>query len=211
MMEIEFDHKALMQHAQVLESLMLDIEHGGSRSLIGGQKSLYNSIRRYMADAETELRKLTIGTMGIANDPRASRYGVSRDKVRSKKGLIWGQIKIFQPKTAGNRKNTYVQPRKLDQNPHQRGGNRVPRGERTNTVMHYGPHDRQWILRFINSGTGDRMAGTRGGRLSGNRGSIAPRNFFRGAGERALTQAADNLATLIDTELEAMLNKKSTA
>ena len=86
MMEIEFDHKALMQHAQVLESLMLDIEHGGSRSLIGGQKSLYNSIRRYMADAETELRKLTIGTMGLPNDPRASRYGVSRDKVRSKKG-----------------------------------------------------------------------------------------------------------------------------
>ena len=76
--------------------------------------------------------------------------------------------------------------------------------------MHYGPVDRQWILRFINSGTGERTAGTRGGRLSGNRGSIAPRNFFRGAGERALTKAADNLATLIDTELEAMLNKKST-
>jgi hypothetical protein len=74
--------------------------------------------------------------------------------------------------------------------------------------MHYGPHDRQWILRFINSGTGDRTAGTRGGRLSGNRGSIAPRNFFSGAGGRALTRAADNLATLIDTELEAMLNKK---
>jgi hypothetical protein len=77
--------------------------------------------------------------------------------------------------------------------------------------MHYGPHDRQWILRFINSGTSDRMAGSRGGRLSGNRGSIAARNFFSGTGERALTKAAENLATLIDTELEAMLNKKSTA
>jgi hypothetical protein len=75
--------------------------------------------------------------------------------------------------------------------------------------MHYGPIDRQWILRFINSGTKDRTAGTRGGRLSGNRGSIAARNFFRGAGDRALTKAADNLAMLINTELEAMLNKKS--
>jgi hypothetical protein len=84
----------------------------------------------------------------------------------------------------------------------------VLRGERTNTVMHYGPHDRQWILRFINSGTSERMAGTRGGRMSGNRGSIAARNFFSSAGERALAQAADNLAMLIDTELEAMLNKK---
>ena len=43
---------------------------------------------------------------------------------------------------------------------------------------------------------------------TGSRGAIAPRNFFRGAGERALAQAADNLATLIDTELEAILNKK---
>ena len=77
--------------------------------------------------------------------------------------------------------------------------------------MHYGPHDRQWILRFINSGTSERMAGSRGGRLSGNRGNIAPRNFFRGAGERALEKAANNLATLIDNELEAMLNKKSTS
>ena len=84
----------------------------------------------------------------------------------------------------------------------------MPRGTRTDTVMHYGPHDRQWILRFINSGTSDRMAGTRGGRLSGSRGAIAPRNFFRGSGERALSQAASNLATLIDTELEAILNKK---
>ena len=74
--------------------------------------------------------------------------------------------------------------------------------------MHYGPHDRQWILRFINSGTTDRQAGTRGGSLSGNRGLIAPRNFFRGAGEQALIRATDNLANLIDTELEAILNKQ---
>ena len=183
MMEIEFDHKALMQHAQVLESLMLDIEHGGSRSLIGGQKSLYNSIRRYMADAETELRKLTIGSMGLPNDPRASRYGVSRDKVRSKKGLIYGQIKIYQPKTAGNRKNTYVQPRKLDQNPHQRGGNRVPRSARTQQMLDYGPRDRGMILRWLSGGTGQRTAGTRNGKLHGNRGSISARSEERRVGK----------------------------
>ena len=74
--------------------------------------------------------------------------------------------------------------------------------------MHYGPHDRQWILRIVNSGTVERTAGTRGGRLSGNRGSIAPRNFFTGAATPALQQAADNLANLIDTELENILNKK---
>ena len=74
--------------------------------------------------------------------------------------------------------------------------------------MHYGPHDRQWILRIINSGTTDRMAGTRNGRLNGNRGSIAARNFFTSAATPALQQAAKNLANLIDTELMNILNKK---
>lgn len=204
MMEIEFDHKALMQHAQVLESLMLDIEHGGSRSLVGGQKSLYNSIRRYMADAETELRKLTIGTMGIANDPRASRYGVSRDKVRSKKGLIWGQIKIYQPKTAGSMKSTYKQPRKLDQNPHQRGGNRVPRSARTQQVLDYGPRDRGFILRFLEGGTGQRTAGTRNGRLGGNRGSISPRHYFSRSVNSHVDTVMEHLAQRIDQRIEEL-------
>ena len=207
MMEIEFDHKALIQHAQVLESLMLDIEHGGSRSLIGGQKSLYNSIRRYMADAETELRKLTIGTMGIANDPRASRYGVSRDKVRSKKGLIYGQIKIYQPKTAGNRKNTYVQPRKLDQNPHQRGGNRVPRSARTQQMLDYGPRDRGMILRWLSGGTGNRTAGTRNGKLHGNRGSISARNYFGRSVNSHVDTVLEHLAQKIDAKIEELTNK----
>ena len=204
MMEIEFDHKALMKHAQVLESLMLDIEHGGSRSLVAGQKSLYNSIRRYMADAETELRKLTIGTMGIANDPRASRYGVSRDKVRSKKGLIWGQIKIYQPKTAGSMKSTYKQPRKLDQNPHQRGGNRVPRSARTQQVLDYGPRDRGFILRFLEGGTGQRTAGTRNGRLGGNRGSISPRHYFSRSVNSHVDTVMEHLAQRIDQRIEEL-------
>lgn len=83
------------------------------------------------------------------------------------------------------------------------------RGARTNKVMHYGPLDRQWILRIVNSGTTDRMAGTRGGRLSGNRGSIAARNFFGPAATKALQKAANNLSEMIDQELMKMLNKKN--
>jgi hypothetical protein len=73
--------------------------------------------------------------------------------------------------------------------------------------MHYGPHDRQWILRIVNSGTANREAGTRGGRLSGNRGAIAARNFFEPAATAALMKAAGSLATMIDAELEDMLSK----
>ena len=165
------------------------------------QKALQKLIRKVIMEARTELVSAARNAMG--SDPRGAAHGI-RTTVYKK--ILGGNINILNMRKKAGSPTNYEPPRKL--RPHQRGGNRVPRGKRTDTVMHYGPHDRQWILRFVNSGTSDRMAGSRGGRLSGNRGSIAPRNFFRGAAERALTQATVALANLIDTELEAMLNKK---
>jgi hypothetical protein len=51
------------------------------------------------------------------------------------------------------------------------------------------------------------MAGTRGGRISGNRGSIAARNFFKPLGDRALGIMRDNLAAAIEAELSKILNE----
>lgn len=167
------------------------------------QKALQKLIRKALMEVRPELVAAARGAMG--SDPRGAANGI---RLSVYKKILGGNVNILNSRKAG-KPTTYEPPRKLQ--PHQRGGNRVPRGTRTDTVMHYGPHDRQWILRFLNSGTSDRMAGSRGGRLSGNRGSIAARNFFGRAGSSALTKAAENLATLIDTELEAMLNKKSTA
>lgn len=166
------------------------------------QKALQKLIRQALMDVRPELVSAARGAMG--SDPRGAAQGI---RLSVYKKILGGNVNILNMRRKAGSPTSYEPPRKL--RPHQRGGNRVQRGERTNKVMHYGPHDRQWILRFINSGTSDRMAGSRGGRLSGNRGNIAPRNFFRGAGERALTKATNNLATLIDNELEAMLNKKS--
>ena len=67
--------------------------------------------------------------------------------------------------------------------------------------MHYGPLDRGFILRFQNSGTGNRSI-----QPSGNRGSLSAKNFFAPAADRVLAQAADNLAGLIETELSKILN-----
>jgi hypothetical protein len=64
--------------------------------------------------------------------------------------------------------------------------------------MSYEGADRAFILRFLNAGTDNREAGTRGGRMSGNRGRIAPRNFFANSSHKAMQQAADQLNTLID-------------
>ena len=71
--------------------------------------------------------------------------------------------------------------------------------------MSYSGLDRGFILRFLNAGTDDREAGTRGGRLSGARGRLAPSHFFRPAGERALAQAAQNLATMIEEQLAEIM------
>lgn len=167
------------------------------------QKALQKLIRKALMEVRPELVAAARGAMG--SDPRGAANGI---RLSVYKKILGGNVNILNSRKAG-KPTTYEPPRKL--RPGQRGGNRVPRGQRTNDMMHYGPYDRQFILRFINSGTDDRMAGSRGGRLSGNRGRIAARNFFGRAGSSALTKAADKLATLIDTELEAMLNKKSTA
>ena len=193
MIELELNDSVVVEQRKVLEQALSTNPKT--------QKALQKLIRQALMEVRPELVSAARSAMG--SDPRGAAHGI-RTAVYKK--ILGGNVTILDMKRKAGAPTNYEPPRKLK--PHQRGGNRVLRGQRTNTVMHYGPHDRQWILRFINSGTSDRTAGTRNGRLSGNRGAIAPRNFFRGAGERALAQAADNLATLIDTELEAILNKK---
>ena len=193
MIGLEVDDAVILEQQKVLEAALSTNPKT--------QKALQKLIRKALMDVRPELVSAARGAMD--SDPRGAAHGI---RLSVYKKILGGNVNILNMRKKAGKPTTYEPPRKLQ--PHQRGGNRVPRGERTNEVMHYGPHDRQWILRFINSGTSDRMAGTRGGRLSGNRGSIAARNFFGSAGSSALTKAADNLAVLIDTELEAMLNKK---
>ena len=74
----------------------------------------------------------------------------------------------------------------------------MKRGKRTQGLMEYTGTDRGMILRWLNSGTTNRIAGTRGGRLSGNRGSMSARNWFPNAGERGMTEAAQYIVSEID-------------
>lgn len=161
------------------------------------------ALRKLVQQVIKEARNEVVNSLHFDNgDPRGAAHSIRR--VVYKK-ILGANINIYNNRKAG-KPTTYEPPRKLREG--QRGGNRVPRGRRTDTVMHYGPADRSWILRIVNSGTVDRMAGTRGGALGGNRGSIAARNFFRTKGQPAMERAVDNLATLIDTELMNILNKK---
>jgi hypothetical protein len=71
--------------------------------------------------------------------------------------------------------------------------------------MKYAGSDRAFVLRFINQGTQSRTAGTRGGRLGGNRGRIAPRNFFGNRSHLEMEKAAENLTKLIDNLIQEEL------
>ena len=168
------------------------------------QKALQKLINKVLKEARLDTVS-SIKRIYKNGDPRGTAHNVRRIVYKE---ILGGNLNILaRRKGKASYPNNYEPPKKL--RPNQRGGNRVPRGRRTDTVMHYGPLDRWWIQYILNQGTQQRMAGTRGGRLSVNRGVLAPRNFFTTAARPALQKAVANLSQLIDTELEAMLNKKS--
>ena len=175
------------------------------------QKALQKLIRKVILEARKSVSDAAENKM--KNDPRGAAQAV-RTSVYKK--ILGANINIFSSRKAHGQ-NSYEPPRKGVSG---RGGNRRTRSLRTRQIMGYAPLDRGFILRWINEGTpgarnieftyNDRRKVDKWNKHpnTGNRGNISARNFFRGAGERALAQAADNLATLIDTELENILSKK---
>ena len=67
----------------------------------------------------------------------------------------------------------------------------MPRSRRTEDLLTYQGSERGFILRFLNAGTNGRES------RIGNRGSIAPRNFFAASSHTAMQKAAEQLDTLI--------------
>lgn len=193
MFDFEVNDNVILQQQRVLEQALSTNPKT--------QKALQKLINKVMKEAREQVVNATEGK--LESDPRGAAHSIRR--VTYKK-ILGANLNILNMRRRAGRPTEYEPPRKLK--PHQRGGNRVPRGARTDAIMHYGPHDRAWILRMVNSGTRDRTAGTRGGRLHGNRGAIAPRNFFGSSARGALNMAAENLALMIEEQLENMLTKK---
>ena len=141
----------------------------------------------------------------MQSDPRkaykAVRYAVYRK-------IFGGQVNILSPRNA-KLGSLYEPPRKLQ--PHQRGGNRRTRSDRTTELMSYFGKDRAFVLRFLNAGTRVRYNGGRNGSTeeqyntfiahhegSWHRGSISARNWFGGASHAALEKASQDMQDLID-------------
>lgn len=162
------------------------------------EKQVQKLIRKVLMTARREVAKSASASMKA--DPRKAYKAV---KTAVYKQILGGSVSILNKRRASGKKTSYEPPRTL--RPGQRGGNRVKRGSRTQEVMSYDGVDRSFVLRFISAGTKQRTAGTRGGRLSGNRGRIAARNFFSSSSQGAVRKAAVELQQLIDDLIKQAL------
>ena len=178
------------------------------------------TIRRLIRKAVLEARASVARSIRFQNgDPHGTRQAVRSTVYRK---VLGGNLNILSRRTAAAPASgtaASATPRTG------RGGNRMPRSARTQQILDYAPADRGFILRFVNSGTRQRFAGFRnsesaaasryaaarsawesGQGRTGNRGSIAARDFFARYGEQALEAAASRLAAMIEEEMAASIS-----
>jgi hypothetical protein len=204
----------------VIDDTLISNQEQNLRAAMSTDPKMRKVIQQHIREALFAARREVMAAFPAENDPRQSRRAI-RTTVYEK--ILGGNINILTGKTAHGG-GGYEPPRTLT--PGQRGGNRRKRSERTKQIMAYGPMDRGFILRFVNSGTKTRVIGFRNtvkanrsayekrvtrinrGEKShtGNRGSIAPRNWFMRSAESALGNASQMIADLIEIEAAAIAN-----
>ena len=130
----------------------------------------------------------------IANDPRKAANAVRSTTYQM---LLGGNVNLYNSRKAGKGQPYYPVRRLRDG---QRGGNRIPRSEKTERMMGYVGMDRGFILRWLESGTATRSS------RYGNRGAIAARNWFTPASDRAMNAAIDHFNTLLEELITKEMN-----
>ena len=191
MINFDFDNAVVMRQKAALESMLVSNPDTAA--------NIRKLITHEIAKARAAISQSAKGAM--ASDPRQAYKAVRRSVYKS---ILGGQVNIFNPRGgASSSGSSFAKARKLDNHPHQRGGNRRKRSARTDQVDGYVGKDRGFILRFVNSGI-SKPRQTR----YGNRGVIPARNWLPTSGQRELEAAAERLSALIDKELVKMMNEK---
>ena len=166
------------------------------------KKYLQGIIRKCIGEARKNVVKDAQGVLSTkpegapdnwVADPRHA-YKAVRNSVY--KQIFGGQINILSSRKRGA-PTRYQRPRKLDDNPHQRGGNRRKRSLRTMQLDSYEGADRGFILRFQNAGTVDRDT------RYGNRGSLRARHWFGVSSASQMDAAATKVAVMIEQMLDS--------
>ena len=209
--------------ALVIDDTLISNQEQNLRAAMSTDPKMRKVIQQHIREALFEARRDVMAAFPAESDPRDARRAI-RTSVYDK--VLGGNINILTGKKAHGT-NSYEPQRTLV--PGQRGGNRRKRSQRTQQVMSYAPLDRGFILRFVNSGTKTRVIGFRntlkGNRTryenrvyrinrgdksrTGNRGAIAPRNWFKQSAESALGTAAANIAEMIEIEAAAIARGES--
>lgn len=207
-MALEVNNELLANQMRVLQAASVVDSELGKR------------LREVIAAEMKAARDSVVASIKFKNgDPRGAAHSVRR--VIYKK-ILGGNINILNRRTAGSPSN-YEAPRKVYPGVGgQRGGNRRLRSQRTEDILHYGPVDRGFILRMVNSGTNPRYANGRnvsgGNRNLRNffklqeegdyyRGSISARNFFGTNGSREMDKALSNLSEIIEQEFNKLFTE----
>ena len=191
MINLDFDNAVVMRQKAALESMLVSNPDTAA--------NIRKLITQEIAKARAAISQSAKGAM--ASDPRQAYKAVRRSVYKS---ILGGQVNIFNPRGgASSSGSSFAKARKLDNHPHQRGGNRRKRSARTDQVDGYVGKDRGFILRFVNSGI-SKPRQTR----YGNRGVIPARNWLATSGQRELEAAAERLSVLIDKELVKMMSEK---
>lgn len=207
---IEVD--GLVKQREELERLMM-----GNPQM---EKRVQKIIRKVLMQARREIGD---GIRFKHGDPRQAYKAVKTAVYRQ---ILGGSVSILRKRRAGTQFSAYEPPRTLRAG--QRGGNRRPRSQRTDDLIHYAGPDRGFVLRFLNAGAQGRAIkfrydearehvhrGSQGGNKkkygetinTGYRGNIEPRNFFGQLAPSAMNRAADQLTKLIDDMIKQEFNK----
>ena len=141
----------------------------------------------------------------IKNDPRSAYKAV---KYMTYRQVLGGNVSILTRKRRSKDAAIIPTSSRADM-----------RSAKTKRMLSYSGEDRGFILRFLNSGTGNRVVqGINNHSIGevnrnpkrkykggiGNRGSIPARNWFPGAGQKAMEKAAAQFAELIQKEINKM-------
>jgi hypothetical protein len=164
------------------------------------EKKIQGLVRKVLMAA----RKQIMGDIPFKHgDPRQSVKAV---KTAVYKRILGGSVSLYNKRGTGKGSNGYEPPRKGSIG---RGGNRRSRSARTQQIMSYEGSMRAFVLRFLSEGVSGRAINFEyndNRRVdkwnkhpnTGNRGNIAPRNFFANSSHKALQQAAEQLDQLIN-------------
>ena len=181
MVELELNQQVARNQQEALAALFVNSPETKKRIRKIISEELKDVAKRLREDVRYEMKE----------DPRQA-YKAVRSSVFKK--IMGGMVSIVSPWRAGAG-HRFERPRKLDQNPWQRGGNRTKRSPKTERMDSYWGKDRAFVLCFLNGGTAVRKT------RYGNRGYIAARKWFENMAPKEMELAEENLANVIEEEL----------